>query len=151
MRFLARCIEHALNVTVQRLHDADARKHRWAALRRDQDQGFHPLGAQIRIRAPEKNPRPWAPASMAQDGIGDHGGRRLDERRADGQNPEFPFGLGIHRVANARWHGSFRAAPVAEPAVPHRVMDSGPVRAPRARAPRPRRTAHHHGEVAHLP
>jgi hypothetical protein len=31
MRFLARCIERALKVTVQRLHDADARKHRWAA------------------------------------------------------------------------------------------------------------------------
>jgi hypothetical protein len=33
MRFLARCIERVLNVTVQRLHDADARKHRWAAER----------------------------------------------------------------------------------------------------------------------
>jgi hypothetical protein len=41
MRFLARCIERALSVTVQRLHDADARKHHWAALRRDQYQGFH--------------------------------------------------------------------------------------------------------------
>jgi hypothetical protein len=40
-RFLARCIEHGINVTVQRLHDADAREHRWAAVRRDQDQGFH--------------------------------------------------------------------------------------------------------------
>jgi ribosomal protein L13E len=34
MRFLARCVERALNVAVQRLHDADARKHRWAAERR---------------------------------------------------------------------------------------------------------------------
>ena len=38
---------------------------------------------------------------MAQDGIGDHGDRRLDQGRADGQDPEFPFSLGIHRVANA--------------------------------------------------
>jgi hypothetical protein len=28
-------------VTVQCLHDADARKHRRSAVRRDQDQGFH--------------------------------------------------------------------------------------------------------------
>ena len=32
-------IEHALDVAVQRSHDADAREHRRAA--RDQDQGFH--------------------------------------------------------------------------------------------------------------
>jgi hypothetical protein len=37
MRFFARWVEDALNVTVQRLHDADACKHRWAAVRRDQD------------------------------------------------------------------------------------------------------------------
>jgi hypothetical protein len=41
MRFLARRIGHALNVAVQRPHDADARKHRWSAVRRDQDKGLH--------------------------------------------------------------------------------------------------------------
>jgi hypothetical protein len=41
MRLFAGRIEHSLNVTVQRLHDADARKHRRAAVRRDQDQGRH--------------------------------------------------------------------------------------------------------------
>jgi hypothetical protein len=30
-------IEHAINVTVKRPHDADARKHRRAAERRNQD------------------------------------------------------------------------------------------------------------------
>jgi hypothetical protein len=34
-------IKHTLDVTVQSPHDADPRKHRWAARRRDQDQGFH--------------------------------------------------------------------------------------------------------------
>jgi len=34
-------IEDALNVAVQRSHDADAGKHRRAARRRDQDQRFH--------------------------------------------------------------------------------------------------------------
>jgi hypothetical protein len=33
-------IEHALDVSVQRPHDADTRKHRRPARRRDQDQGF---------------------------------------------------------------------------------------------------------------
>ncbi len=41
MRLFAQWIEDAFNVTVQRLHDADACKHRRAAVRRDQDQGFH--------------------------------------------------------------------------------------------------------------
>jgi hypothetical protein len=34
-------IKHALNVAVQRSHDAYAREHRRAARRRDQDQRFH--------------------------------------------------------------------------------------------------------------
>ena len=34
-------IKDALNVTVQRSHDADSREHRWAAKRRYQDQGLH--------------------------------------------------------------------------------------------------------------
>jgi hypothetical protein len=42
MRLFARWIEDALNVTVQRSHDADACEHRRAATRRDQDQGFAP-------------------------------------------------------------------------------------------------------------
>jgi hypothetical protein len=33
--------EHALNVSVQRPHDADAREHCRAARRRHEDQGFH--------------------------------------------------------------------------------------------------------------
>ncbi len=41
MMILARGVEHALNVAVQRSHDADARKHRRPARCRDQDQGFH--------------------------------------------------------------------------------------------------------------
>jgi hypothetical protein len=36
-----RWVEDALNVAVQRLHDADTCEHRGAAVRRDQDQGFH--------------------------------------------------------------------------------------------------------------
>jgi hypothetical protein len=31
MRVLSRRIKHPLDVTVQRLHDADPREHRWAA------------------------------------------------------------------------------------------------------------------------
>jgi hypothetical protein len=34
-------IKHPLNVAVQGPHDADAREHRRAARRRDQDQRFH--------------------------------------------------------------------------------------------------------------
>ena len=34
-------IKHALNVAVQRSHNADPRKHRRAAGRRDQDQSLH--------------------------------------------------------------------------------------------------------------
>ena len=41
MRILPRCIEHALNVTIERPHHADARKHCWPAKLCDQDQGFH--------------------------------------------------------------------------------------------------------------
>ena len=41
MCLFARAIEHALNVPIERLHDADARKHRRAAERRHQDQRFH--------------------------------------------------------------------------------------------------------------
>jgi hypothetical protein len=37
MCLFARWIEDALDVAVQRLHDAEALKHRWAAERRDQD------------------------------------------------------------------------------------------------------------------
>ena len=38
---LSRGIEHTLNVSVQRPHDAYPRKHRRPAERRDQNQGFH--------------------------------------------------------------------------------------------------------------
>ena len=51
MRLFAVGIEHALDVAVQSSHDADARKHRWAAVLRDQDQGFHcrlPLRRRVR-------------------------------------------------------------------------------------------------------
>jgi len=41
MCLFARAIEHALNVPIERLHDADARKHRQAAERRHQGQRFH--------------------------------------------------------------------------------------------------------------
>jgi len=41
MRFLAIKIKLANDVPVQRLHDADARHHRRAAKRSDQDQGLH--------------------------------------------------------------------------------------------------------------
>jgi hypothetical protein len=41
MRVFAIRIEDALGVAVQRSHDADAREHRRAAERRDQDQRFH--------------------------------------------------------------------------------------------------------------
>jgi hypothetical protein len=35
-------IEHALDVAVQRSHDANVREHRWAAVAfGDQDQGFY--------------------------------------------------------------------------------------------------------------
>ena len=34
-------VEHALDVAVQRPHDADPREYRGTARRRDQDQGFH--------------------------------------------------------------------------------------------------------------
>jgi hypothetical protein len=41
MRVFAIGIEHALDVAVQRSHDADARQHRRPPVRRDRDQGFH--------------------------------------------------------------------------------------------------------------
>jgi hypothetical protein len=41
MLVLARRIEHPLDMAIQRPHDADAREHRRAAERRDEDQGFH--------------------------------------------------------------------------------------------------------------
>jgi hypothetical protein len=41
MMLFAIRIERALDVTVQRPHDADASHHSRAARRRDQDQGFH--------------------------------------------------------------------------------------------------------------
>jgi hypothetical protein len=41
MMVLARWIKHPLDVTVQGSHDADPRKHRRPAFRRDQDQGLH--------------------------------------------------------------------------------------------------------------
>jgi len=41
MMLFAIRIEDALNVTVQGPHDADAREHRRAAKRRDQDQRLH--------------------------------------------------------------------------------------------------------------
>jgi hypothetical protein len=34
-------IKYALNVAVQRSHDADAREHRWTARRRHKDRGLH--------------------------------------------------------------------------------------------------------------
>ena len=34
-------VEYALNVSIERLHDADPRHHRWVARLGDQDQGFH--------------------------------------------------------------------------------------------------------------
>ena len=40
MCLFARAIEHALNVPIQRLHDADARKHRWPVKFCDQQQRF---------------------------------------------------------------------------------------------------------------
>jgi hypothetical protein len=45
MVILAIRIKRALDVAVQRPHDADARKHRWTARSRHQDQGFHGGGA----------------------------------------------------------------------------------------------------------
>jgi hypothetical protein len=36
MMILTIRIEHALDVAIQRSHDADAREHRWTAGRRDQ-------------------------------------------------------------------------------------------------------------------
>jgi hypothetical protein len=41
MLFFTRRIEHAFDVSVQCPHEADARKHRRAAQRHDQDQRFH--------------------------------------------------------------------------------------------------------------
>jgi hypothetical protein len=41
MMILPILIKHALNVAVQRSHNADPRKHRRAARRRDQDQSLH--------------------------------------------------------------------------------------------------------------
>lgn len=41
MRILPRCIEHTLNVTIERPHHAYARKHCWPAQFCGQDQGFH--------------------------------------------------------------------------------------------------------------
>ena len=41
MRILPRRIEFALDVTVQRSHDPDAREHRRASERDDEDQSFH--------------------------------------------------------------------------------------------------------------
>jgi predicted Zn finger-like uncharacterized protein len=42
MRVLSRRIKHPLDVTVQRLHDADPREHRWAAVAfGDQDQSLN--------------------------------------------------------------------------------------------------------------
>jgi len=43
MRVFARTLEHALDVTIERPHDADARKHRRAAAQfREQDQCLDP-------------------------------------------------------------------------------------------------------------
>jgi hypothetical protein len=50
VRLFARWIEDALNMVVQRPHDADARKHRRAAQRRHQNQSLHcrlPLGSRV--------------------------------------------------------------------------------------------------------
>jgi hypothetical protein len=41
MCVFARRVKRPLNVSVQCPHDTDPRKHRWAAQRRHQDQGFH--------------------------------------------------------------------------------------------------------------
>ena len=41
MLLFARWAEHALDVPIDRPHDADAREHRRAAERRHQDQSFH--------------------------------------------------------------------------------------------------------------
>ena len=41
MLVLSRRVEHALDVPIQRSHDADPRKHRRPAKRCDQDQRFH--------------------------------------------------------------------------------------------------------------
>jgi hypothetical protein len=38
---LARWIEHSFDVTVQRSHDADMRKHRWPTVLRNQKQSLH--------------------------------------------------------------------------------------------------------------
>jgi hypothetical protein len=42
-------IEYALDMTVQRLHDADPGQHRRAAFRRDQDQGMSRNGTCSRV------------------------------------------------------------------------------------------------------
>ena len=48
VRLFARWIEDALNMVVQRPHDADARKHRRAAQRRHQNQSLRlPLGSRV--------------------------------------------------------------------------------------------------------
>jgi hypothetical protein len=41
MMILSLRVKHPLDVTVQCPHDADARKHRGSAQRRDQDQHLH--------------------------------------------------------------------------------------------------------------
>lgn len=41
MMLIAQCIERPFDVAVQRPHDADPRKHSWAAKLRGRDQGFH--------------------------------------------------------------------------------------------------------------
>jgi hypothetical protein len=49
---------------------------------------------------------------MGQDCIGDHGDRRLDEGRADGQKPNLAFCLNIHNRLMLGGVGS--SAPMAE-------------------------------------
>ena len=41
MAIFARRVEHALDVTVQRPHDTDAREHRWPAMLRNQQKSLH--------------------------------------------------------------------------------------------------------------
>ena len=77
-------VEHTLDVTVERPHNADARKHCRPIVFRDQDQGFHGCLPLWCLVLGFRKLRDVGPSILQRDEAGDRGGWGLDANLCPG-------------------------------------------------------------------